>query len=104
MASELFRPSSLHAFQHRFFDESGFRVPVCSNVVPALESQTSFQIGVGIGGLPMRSQVVAKQEAAFPEGTSTTLADLVGRSRRGVAHSAGIAWVEALRRGRGWLA
>jgi hypothetical protein len=35
---------------------------------------------------------------------NTTLADLVGRSRRGVSHSAGIAWVEALRRGRGWLA
>ena len=36
--------------------------------------------------------------------TSTTLAVWFRRRRRGVSRSGGIAWVEAVRRGRGWLA
>ena len=35
---------------------------------------------------------------------STTLAVWFRRRRRGVSRSGGIAWVEAVRRGRGWLA
>ena len=38
------------------------------------------------------------------EASSTTLAVWFRRRRRGVCHSGGIAWVEAVRRGRGWLA
>jgi Mn-containing catalase len=37
------------------------------------------------------------------QGLNTTLADLVRLRLRGVFHSAGIAWVEAVPKCRGWL-